>query len=609
MVYWLYDSGVMGRPIAFQSKVRRRDYGRGTNPDQQQNSGQTQNPLSAVNIQNQRHIAQAYDLERLQRYDLALQEVQRALDLDPRSAEAHACGAWILRQQGRLDAAEEAVQSALSINHMLATAHNVRALILWSKGRLLEAEDAFETAIAIAGGGSDAALYITNYARMMLAMQRPDDALALANRALALAPSRSSAHEVRGEALRRLGENDQAIEALRDALRLDPRNARAHNSLGLTQLARVKGNAKGNVDDAQDSFREALRLQPGDRAFQANLVSALQAQNPSYGRLLAFTMRTRTIKGGVYFAWVWAIVVLLLMFLPFMRGVVYGERVNTSEDIVDSTMIFMVTLLTLALLVMVGWLITQPFFNFLLRLDHRNRGIVRFEAVDRLGVALLFAALLSLLAYVVLLVFTGPFSASTLLALQLCPVSLVAILLSGGLRRLNDTIAVQAVQRRIKLLSVVAWASYILAIGSLYALAASSALDLISSRGMEWAILLFVAGAVVYGILWLAHWLDARKVSTAARLRLLQYFGLLGAFIFVGFFTTLWLGEDAFTALLVGSTMLWIGMFVISNRAMRRSRLYRRWTMRYGELSAQRRMAAIVLGAYACLAAIFIVFR
>ena len=94
-----------------------------------------------------------------------------------------------------------------------------------------------------------------------------------------------------------------------------------------------------------------------------------------------------------------------------------------------------------------------------------------------------------------------------------------------------------------------------------------------------------------------------------ARLRLLQYIGLLATFIFTGFITTIGLGEDLFTAILVGSTMLWIGTFAISNRAIHNSRLYKRWVTTYGEMSAQRRLAAIVLGTYVCLAALFIVFR
>src|SRR5262245_45789 len=60
------------------------------------------------------HLARAEELRRLQRYDLALQEVQRALALDPHASAPHVCAAWILRDQKRLPEAEQAARAALA---------------------------------------------------------------------------------------------------------------------------------------------------------------------------------------------------------------------------------------------------------------------------------------------------------------------------------------------------------------------------------------------------------------------------------------------------------------------------------------------------------------
>jgi Flp pilus assembly protein TadD len=541
-----------------------------------------------------KHIAHAYELARLQRYDLALQEVQRALDLDPHSAEAHSCGAWVLRQSGRLDDAEEAARRALSFGPRLAAAYNVLACTLWSKGKLPEAEQSFETAIALQS--PDTALYVTNYARMMLARLRPQDALVLANRALVLAPSRSIAHEVRGEALRELGENGEATEALQTALRLDPRNERAHNSLGQAQLAH------GDAGKAQDSFREALRLQPGERKVQANLVSALRAQYPLYGRLLAFTMRVNTTKGRVRFLWVSVIGLALMLILPIAGELVYGLNSRIDHDIKNLWMLLMGSVFAMWLLALVGLLIAPTCFDLLLRLDPRNRAVVQFGPADVARVGLRLAAVFSLLAFGVLLVTAGPFDANTHLALYLCMASLSAVFLSGGTRRLDQTIAIYR---------GVSWGCYVVLVGCLYVIAVGSALYALPRMVWVGVVWLFITSLGVYGTLWVSRELDARQVPLSARRPLIRWLLGIAGFALIGLVTALGLGLDLYFAGLIalGATSVGCVAAAATRRTVRNVRLYRQWVMANGEVDAQSRIVLVVMSACACLAAIALAFH
>jgi Tfp pilus assembly protein PilF len=205
------------------------------------------------------HINRAYELSNLERYELALQEVQRALEADPHSAEAHACGAWVLREQGRLEEAERAARAALAADPQLVQAHNALACTLWSRLRLPEAEAAFQALLACPQD-PDRALHLTNYARFLNATRRHTEALAQADRALTLAPTRAGTHEVRGTALYRLGDLAAADAAYREALRLNPRLIAAHQALGELALRR------GQSQEAFDSFRAALHHDPTNPA-------------------------------------------------------------------------------------------------------------------------------------------------------------------------------------------------------------------------------------------------------------------------------------------------------------------------------------------------------
>ncbi len=547
--------------------------------------------INSNHVLQHNHIARAYELDCLQRYDLALQAVQRALDLSPNSAEAHACGAWVLKQSGRLDDAEEAVQHALSFDPLYAPAHNVKACILWRQGRMLEAEHSFDSAIALQT--SDTPLFIANYASMQLTRRRPQDALELVNRALALAPTSVRAYVIRGEALRQLGEHKAATEAFRTALRFDPRNASAYNNLGLVQLA------QGQVHDAQDSFREALRLQPGEAQAQANLVLALRAQYPLYGRLLAFMMRAKTARGRRYFVWASVIALTLLALLPVILGLAYGVQTGSMPpDEQNLILLLAFSVFAVWLLAVAGSLILRPVFNLLLRLDARNRAVVRFEPADVLGAGLLFMALFSLLVYGVLLVTSGPFVTASLAALQAGVAGLLSILLSNGVRRLDQDTAFRR---------WVSWASYAVLTGSLYAIAVGLALNIISN--MSWVLWLFSGSLFVYGVLWILRGMDVLKVPAGARRSLMQWLLGIAGIAAITAITAMGLGMELSWAVLTGAFMASVGSVVTTHRTVRDARLYRQWVTRYGEVSAQNRTVLLFMSACVLLAAIFLVLR
>ncbi|GAB4211043.1 MAG: hypothetical protein OHK0022_45130 [Roseiflexaceae bacterium] len=323
-------------------------------------------------IQQQNHddLSRAYELARLKRFDLALQEVQRALERDPRSADAHVCGAWIWRDQGHLSQAEQSARSALRLDPGSAPAHHVLAVVLWEQGRPREAEPAFREALRF--GHADQAVYITNFGRMMNAYHRSEEALALAGQALVLAPNLSGAHDVRGLALARLGRHDEARTSYAEALRLNPNNTVAHNNMGVLDLS------QGQAADALDHFRSALRINPNDTLARSNLVLALKARRPIYGWIVALSLRMRTQRSRQARRRLIIGILALVLGAPLLSAIVPGLDTPLS-------MIWALTLQTvlvgLGLVVLWRWL-GDPIFNTLLLFDPLGRQVIEHNRID-----------------------------------------------------------------------------------------------------------------------------------------------------------------------------------------------------------------------------------
>lgn len=427
------------------------------------------------------HLARADELRHLERYDLALQEVQRALALEPESSAPHICAAWIMRAQKRLPDAEQAARSALTANPNDDKAHHILAIVLWEQRRHAEARQSFEAALALVGGHS--ALYLTNYARMMTNYHTYSDALsalALADRALAIAPTFADPHEIRGLALRQLGRHAEAEEAFRTALRCNPQSFSAQHNLGLHDLT------LGRADAALARFREALRLNPNSTIARTNLVLALKARNPLYGRLLSLTLRTQRPAGRRRMRWL-ARGGAVLFALVIVLGAIRPELGVILSPFIGGVVI---TLMLAGVLRIIWQISADPIFNTLLRFDPLGRDVVPFHPSDAAVTGSIAALTLALFGLLIALPLLGDNHPASNALMFLAGGGIITTLFAAALRALSGW------GRWL------AWSGYALVAASLLCIVTAQLLDIADISGSTSAPVLAIAGDLfVFGLM------------------------------------------------------------------------------------------------------------
>ena len=102
-----------------------------------------------------------------------------------------------------------------------------------------------------------------------VAQNRLDEAIRQYREAIRLKPDYAEAHNNLGAAFLNKGQTAEAIGQFKEALRLKPDDAQAHNNLGAALLN------QGRTDEAISQFQEAIRLKPDDAGIRNNLRKAL----------------------------------------------------------------------------------------------------------------------------------------------------------------------------------------------------------------------------------------------------------------------------------------------------------------------------------------------
>ena len=256
------------------------------------------------------------------------------------SADAARSRALLLLRQGRADLAEPELRRALADAPDDPDLHAYLALVLADLDRAAEALPEAERAVGLAPDWA-----FTHYARAVVLnrLDRPKDALAAAREALRLDPADPDAHTALAIAHLGLRQRQEALDAAEAALAVDPEHTGAANlrALALVQLGRrdeaaatVQGVLSRSPDDAvshanqgwtllhqnrhreaMESFREALRLDPGNDWARSGIVEAMKARNVVYRQLLRYFLWMERLSQGQR----WAVLVggyLLARFVP-----------------------------------------------------------------------------------------------------------------------------------------------------------------------------------------------------------------------------------------------------------------------------------------------------
>jgi serine/threonine-protein kinase len=198
---------------------------------------------------------------------------EQAIEQDPNYALAYASVALayaelaesgLIRPDEAYRQAKEAVAKALELDSGLGEVHSMLAYLKFiCDFEWTGAEREFKRALELNPSSADTYDY---YGRMLLALERYDEAIAMLQRAQELDPL---AHRLDiATALLRAGRYDEALRAATPVIELDPNYARGHSTLGWAYLK------KGMHDQGLAELEKAVSLSPGNTLFLAQLGQA-----------------------------------------------------------------------------------------------------------------------------------------------------------------------------------------------------------------------------------------------------------------------------------------------------------------------------------------------
>jgi tetratricopeptide (TPR) repeat protein len=142
---------------------------------------------------------------------------ERALSLDPGSAEAHCNLGKLLNELGEAAASRAELERALHLNPRLPDVYLNLASLAAAAARF---DEALRWLDLLASFAPENTRGLTGRAGLLLKMDRAEEALEPACRAVALAPQSAQAHAMLGQVRQALGDHEGAAASLDEALRL-----------------------------------------------------------------------------------------------------------------------------------------------------------------------------------------------------------------------------------------------------------------------------------------------------------------------------------------------------------------------------------------------------
>jgi serine/threonine protein kinase/Tfp pilus assembly protein PilF len=227
---------------------------------------------------------QYFHQHRRKSHEYARQMFERAIELDPDYALAHAgvadCCSFLYQyfdaSPANLKRADAASRRALELAPGLAEAHASRGLAVSLSERFAEADIEFEMAMKLDPKSFEAAYF---YARSCVAQGRNEDAAKWFERAIAVRPDDYASLALLAGVYESLGQHDKSIQTSRRAydtarkhLELTPDDPRAlyMGAMSLTSL--------GESEKAREWNRRALAMDPDDPSVLYNIACAFATE-------------------------------------------------------------------------------------------------------------------------------------------------------------------------------------------------------------------------------------------------------------------------------------------------------------------------------------------
>jgi tetratricopeptide (TPR) repeat protein len=194
--------------------------------------------------------------------ELANASSQKALDLDPASAESHTSRGLVLTLRRDISHARAEFDAALKLNPMLYEAHYFYARACFAEGKVEEAVSRYRDAWRVRPEDFQAIFFsvqgLMKLGRRDEAMEAVRQSLRLMEAHLELNPDDARAWLLSAAALMRLDQREQALERARRALAIDPEDVLIQYNLACVYaLAGLTNDALDHLDKAvQNGFRQ-----------------------------------------------------------------------------------------------------------------------------------------------------------------------------------------------------------------------------------------------------------------------------------------------------------------------------------------------------------------
>ena len=251
---------------------------------------------------------QYFHQHRRKSHEYARQMFERAIELDPEYALAHAgvadCCSFLYQyfdaSPANLKRADAASRRALELAPSLAEAHASRGLAVSLSGRYDEADTEFEMAMKLDPKSFEAAYF---YARSCVAQGKNEDAAKWFERAIAVRPDDYAALALLATVYQALGRSDESIQTSRRAydtarkhLELTPDDPRA------LYMGAMSLSALGETEKARDWNRRALAMDPDDPSVLYNIACAFAVEGQK-GEAVS-TLKKAIDNGFGHWSWI-----------------------------------------------------------------------------------------------------------------------------------------------------------------------------------------------------------------------------------------------------------------------------------------------------------------